>query len=573
MIVKKTQQDLGVTLEKNEQTLGGLESALDNNVRESSEANNGLPEGWANCKLMELGEIVTGNTPSKKNPEYYGGKFPIFKPGDLGSSKGISEASEYLSESGKQVSRFIPAFSTYVTCIGATISKIGYSAVDGTCNQQINAITSNCYVDTRWLYFLMVSPSIKNKIITSASNTTLPILNKSRFSDLQAVLPPLAEQTVIAQTLDTLLAQVDNIKTRLDAIPKILKTFRQSVLAAAVSGKLTEEWRGENECGEWRQIKLSEIVEKIEAGKSLKCIERPPVGDELGIIKISAVTWGIYDEEESKTLPSPDLFIENRRVQIGDFLISRANTIELLGNPVIVHAVSKNLMLSDKVLRLVMAEENKQWVSMFLRSSKGRKAIENGSTGNQNSMRNIGQKALLNIDIPKPNAEEQSQIVHRVEELFRFSDQIEQQVKNAQGRVNNLTQSILAKAFCGALTTQWRADNPDLISGENSAQALLAKIQEEREKQKLKPKKKSSAKIVVQKEPIKKKINSSEESQSGPIEQLLKKHTILDAQQIFENLSSGMTLLEVFSSIANLTENKSIIELESGGIKTYSLNI
>jgi type I restriction enzyme S subunit len=293
---------------------------------------------------------------------------------------------------------------------------------------------------------------------------------------------------------------VENIKTRLDAIPNILKTFRQSVLAAAVSGKLTEAWRGENECSEWKQVKLSEIVEKIEAGKSLKCTERPPVGDELGIIKISAVTWGIYDEEESKTLPSPDLFIESRRVQVGDFLISRANTIELLGNPVIVHAVSRNLMLSDKVLRLVMAEEDKQWVSMFLRSSKGRKAIESGSTGNQNSMRNIGQKALLNIDIPKPNAKEQTQIVHRVEELFAFADQIEQQVKNAQGRVNNLTQSILAKAFRGELTSQWRAQNLDLITGENSAEALLAKIQEEREK--LKSKKKSTAKKAGRKKVV-----------------------------------------------------------------------
>ena len=95
----------------------------------------------------------------------------------------------------------------------------------------------------------------------------------------------------------------------------------------------------------------------------------------------------------------------------------------------------------------------------------------------------------------------QTQIVHRVEELFTFADQIEQQVKNAQGRVNNLTQSILAKAFRGELTAQWRADNLDLISDENSAEALLAKIQEERDalKQKAKPKKKTALKKAVNK--------------------------------------------------------------------------
>lgn len=57
---------------------------------------------------------------------------------------------------------------------------------------------------------------------------------------------------------------------------------------------------------------------------------------------------------------------------------------------------------------------------------------------------------------------------------------IEKQVQNALECVNNLTQSILAKAFRGDLTAQWRAENPDLISGENSAQALLAKIQQQR---------------------------------------------------------------------------------------------
>ncbi|HBM9794089.1 TPA: restriction endonuclease subunit S, partial [Escherichia albertii] len=75
---------------------------------------------------------------------------------------------------------------------------------------------------------------------------------------------------------------------------------------------------------------------------------------------------------------------------------------------------------------------------------------------------------------------EQAEIVRRVEQLFAYADTIEKQVNNALARVNNLTQSILAKAFRGELTAQWRAENPDLISGENSAAALLEKIKAER---------------------------------------------------------------------------------------------
>jgi type I restriction enzyme S subunit len=87
-----------------------------------------------------------------------------------------------------------------------------------------------------------------------------------------------------------------------------------------------------------------------------------------------------------------------------------------------------------------------------------------------------------------PTIQEQTEIVRRVEQLFAYADQIEQRVKDAQARVNYLTQSILAKAFRGELTADWRAQNPDLISGDNSAEALLARIRAEREAVAGKPK-------------------------------------------------------------------------------------
>ena len=85
------------------------------------------------------------------------------------------------------------------------------------------------------------------------------------------------------------------------------------------------------------------------------------------------------------------------------------------------------------------------------------------------------------MQVPIPPAEEMEEIVRRVEELFAFADKVEAQVDAAQTWVNNLTQSILAKAFRGELTADWRAVNPDLISGKNSASALLKYIKSERE--------------------------------------------------------------------------------------------
>jgi len=91
---------------------------------------------------------------------------------------------------------------------------------------------------------------------------------------------------------------------------------------------------------------------------------------------------------------------------------------------------------------------------------------------------------LNSLSFPMPSLEEQTEIIRRVDQLFAFADQIEQQVANAQARVDKLTQSILAKAFRGELTADWRAAHPELISGEHSAEALLERIKAEKAKQK-----------------------------------------------------------------------------------------
>ncbi|CAI1077122.1 Type I restriction enzyme EcoKI specificity protein [Serratia fonticola] len=443
-----------------------------------------LPEGWSNCTLADIAEvnpkkieaeqdINAGFVPMSHAPTNYNGKLE-FEEKTWGE---ISKSYTKFKNDDVIFAKVTPCFEN------------GKAAIVKDMPNNIGAGSSEFYVlrarnqEIPASYLLGIIKTRKF-MQEGAENMTgavgLRRVPRAFVESFPLILPPLVEQKIIADKLDTLLAQVDSTKARLEQIPQILKRFRQAVLAAAVSGKLTEEWRISNGLKYWETQKIGNIVSQIESGKSLKCLETPPQEHEYGIVKISAVTWGEYNENESKTLPNKKDFIENRRVNDGDFLISRANTLELLGAPVIVHKATKNLMLSDKVLRLVMENEHKQWLSIFLRSSSGRKEIESRSTGNQLSMRNIGQKSLLDIDLPKPPIEEQHEIVRRVEKLFIYADTIEKQVQNALERVNNLTQSILAKAFRGELTAQWRATNPDLISGENSAQALLAKIQQQR---------------------------------------------------------------------------------------------
>lgn len=228
----------------------------------------------------------------------------------------------------------------------------------------------------------------------------------------------------------------------------------------------------------WKLVPLSELLDGIETGKSFKCDERPPRAEEVGVVKVSAVTWGRYQEQESKTCMDPERVNPALFVQPGDFLFSRANTIELVGACVIAQQVKLRVMLSDKILRFRFASESmKLWVLHLLRSEQGRKQIEALASGNQDSMRNIGQERIGQIQVPMPPADEQTRIVDKLEELLSDLDAGVSELKAAQKKLAQYRQSLLKAAVEGRLTEAWRAQHGE--PEENGAQ-LLARILRER---------------------------------------------------------------------------------------------
>ena len=108
-----------------------------------------------------------------------------------------------------------------------------------------------------------------------------------------------------------------------------------------------------------------------------------PAPGETGVVKVSAVTWGTFDDAESKTCTRPEYVNERLLVRPGDLLISRANTMDLVGACVLVGCVDRRVMLSDKILRLEGPAEFRLWILWYLRSLWGRTQIERRATGNQ----------------------------------------------------------------------------------------------------------------------------------------------------------------------------------------------
>jgi type I restriction enzyme S subunit len=208
-----------------------------------------LTEDWRNAKgmpwmterrtLADLADVITGSTPSKKDASNFGDAVPFLKPSDLDQGYTVAKASEYLSLAGAELARMLPACTVLVTCIGATIGKTGLARVACTTNQQIIALVARpANALPAWLYFWCCSPAGQQSIITNSSATTLPILNKSRFSALEASVPLLVEQAEIVRRVETLFAFADRLEARLAQAQTAVDRLTPSLLAKAFRGEL-----------------------------------------------------------------------------------------------------------------------------------------------------------------------------------------------------------------------------------------------------------------------------------------------------------------------------------------------
>jgi type I restriction enzyme S subunit len=200
-----------------------------------------LPEGWVWVSAEQLGDVVTGSTPSTKREDFYGEGHPFYKPTDLEAGYYTRSATNTLTDLGLEAARHLPAGSTLVTCIGATIGKTGFIRESGACNQQVNAIVPVPAVDASYVYFACVSPPFQRQIFSNASSTTLPILNKSRFSALVLPLPPLAEQEAIVEEVERRLSVVDAVAAEVDRQLARADRLRRAILKHAFEGKLVPQ--------------------------------------------------------------------------------------------------------------------------------------------------------------------------------------------------------------------------------------------------------------------------------------------------------------------------------------------
>lgn len=410
----------------------------------------GLPRGWTTSSLGEFGEVYCGQSSTAADVNTEGRGTPYV----TGPEQWTGSAIE-LNKWTTTPKRVVPEGCIFITVKGAGVGKM-FPGVACAIGRDVYA-----YEPARELSYPFVMKALAytvNTVIREARGD-IPGLSKEHITDHTVPLPPLAEQKRIVAKLDALNAKSARARVELARIETLVSRYKQAVLSKAFRGELARK-------------DLGDLVARIKAGKNLRCEERPPHPNEKGVVKVSAVTWGEFRADQSKTLPpdfEPD---EDTRIKSGDFLFSRANTIELVGAVVIVAAAPDNLYLSDKILRLEFSEPVDAWLLWYLRSPMGRSALMNISSGNQLSMRNIGQKSLLSLSIPYADAELRTEIVRRIESAFAKIDRLAAEAKRALELVVRLDEAILARAFRGELVPQGENDEP--------AEKLLERIRAER---------------------------------------------------------------------------------------------
>lgn len=436
-----------------------------------------LPEGWIDA---QLGQIIDYGRANKKVLSDVKPSTWVLELEDIekDSSKLLNQV-EMSERPFKSAKNSFKKGDVLYGKLRPYLNKVIVANRDGVCTTEIIPISAEPLCLNKYIFYWLKNSVFLRYVNDVSYGVNMPRLGTSDGNRAPFRLAPFAEQKIIADKLDTLLAPVDSTKARLEQIPQILKRFRQAVLAVAVSGKLTEEWRKQNKISsDWKSVQFHELITKLRSGSG-----DTPSDNICGvpILRSSAIRPQIISYEDVRYLSNEETLNEDNYLKNGDLLFTRlSGSADYVGNCALVKGLSKKYQYPDRLFCARLKDQrNANYLEYFCSSNIFREHIIKSIKSSAGHQR-ITLDAIRTAQIFIPDYLEQTEIVRRVEQLFAYAEGIEKQVQNALERVNNFTQSILAKAFRGELTAQWRAENPDLISGENSAQALLAKIQQQR---------------------------------------------------------------------------------------------
>ena len=432
-----------------------------------ADSKSSLPQSWLSLPIGHVSHVVSGGTPPSKDKSCFttpGDGIPWLTPADLSNNKAqhISHGSRDLTKKGLSLcsAQILPTGSV----LFSSRAPIGYVAIAQnplSTNQGFKSFALPKEIDSRFIYYQL--RHLKAVAEALATGTTFKELSGTTAARIPIALAPINEQRRIADKLDRVLARVDAANEHLSRVAPLIKRFRQSVLAAAVSGRLTDACALPSQ--RWKKAKLGDLG-TLARGKSkhrprndpslyggrYPFIQTGDIANSNGLITHHSRTYNDKGLAQSKLWPKGTLCI-TIAANIADTAI-----------------LGYDACFPDSVVGFLGDEST--CISKFVKYSIDVIKEDIERLAPATAQKNINLALLSEMPIRIPSVEEQSEIVRRVEKLFAFADHLEERLSQAQTAVQKLTPALLAKAFRGELAPQDPNDEP--------ASELLKRLQESR---------------------------------------------------------------------------------------------
>lgn len=355
-------------------------------------------------KLSDICLMQSGNTPKRSNLTFYNGNIPWITISDFknASSDIISKTEESLTENGlKAINNRIFKKGTLLLAMYGSVGKTVITGIEASTNQAILAINpkDENVLNIKFLKYWFEHN--KDFIYSQGKGATLQNISLSIVKRQEIELPEKELQDKIVALLDRAKNIIEKRQLSINHLDNLIKNYFLEIFG--------EPTRNEKE---WEVVKLGSYINKIIAGTSYGGRENTSLQeDELGVLKISSVTRGIFNPNEFKAVKKSILKKNIVNPKKGDLLFSRANTMEFVGATCIVDKDYDDLFLPDKLWKLELKEEflTKTYLHFLLQSKNFRKNFTSVATGSSGSMLNISMLKFNSIKIPLPPMEKQIQ--------------------------------------------------------------------------------------------------------------------------------------------------------------------
>jgi type I restriction enzyme S subunit len=223
-----------------------------------------IPRDWTVKTAKEIGEVITGITPSTLVEEYWNGDYPFVTPTDITEKKYVKKTERKVSTKGLEKGRIIPKDSVLVTCI-ASIGKIALAFEGCLTNQQINAIICKNEVNPHYVYYAI---GFRTSVLESwAGKTTSPIVKKSLFEKFPIPMPTNpSEQRAIVGVLGVVDSAIELSDQIIAKTERLKRGLMQQLLTRGIGHTETKQTPIGNIPKEWEPISLSKVF-KLSSGK------------------------------------------------------------------------------------------------------------------------------------------------------------------------------------------------------------------------------------------------------------------------------------------------------------------